>query len=67
LAGNLEQNLDKIAWRLERKVDESGGAHIVWVETDAKGIRQRTEEPDVSTWRKFSVWFLGLLPIESQL
>jgi putative cardiolipin synthase len=67
LAGSVEQNLDKIAWRLERKVDESGGAHIVWVETDAKGIRQRTEEPEVSAWRKFSVWFLGLLPIESQL
>jgi len=37
------------------------------VETGAGGVRQLTEEPEVSTWRKFSVWFLGLLPIESQL
>jgi putative cardiolipin synthase len=67
LAGTLEQNLDKIAWRLERIVDASGNTRIVWVETGAEGIRQRTEEPEVSTWRKFSVWLLGLLPIESQL
>jgi cardiolipin synthase C len=67
LAGRLEQNLDKIAWRLERSVDDSGDAHIVWIETGAEGMRRRTEEPEVSTWRKFSVWFLGLLPIESQL
>jgi putative cardiolipin synthase len=67
LAGRLEQNLDRIAWRLERSVDASGNARIVWVETGAEGVRQRTEEPEVSTWRKFSVWFLGLLPIESQL
>jgi hypothetical protein len=26
-----------------------------------------TKEPGASTWSKFSVWFLGLLPIESQL
>jgi putative cardiolipin synthase len=67
LAGSLEQNLDKIAWRLERSVDDSGDAHIVWIETGAEGVRQRTAEPEVSAWRKFSVWFLGLLPIESQL
>jgi putative cardiolipin synthase len=67
LSVRLEQNLDNIAWRLERIADASGNARIVWVETGAEGILQRTEEPEVSTWRKFSVWFLGLLPIESQL
>jgi len=67
LAGRLEQNLDKIAWRLERKLDASGDARIVWVESGAEGVRRRTEEPEVSTWRRFSVWFLGLLPIEAQL
>jgi putative cardiolipin synthase len=67
LAGRLEQNLDQIAWRLERVVDASGNAHIVWIETGADGTRLLTEEPGVSSWRKFSVWFLGLLPIESQL
>jgi len=67
LAGTLEQNLDKIAWRLELIIDASGNKRIAWVETSAEGIRQRLEEPEVSTWRKFSVWFLGLFPIESQL
>jgi putative cardiolipin synthase len=39
----------------------------VWIETGAEGVRQRLEEPEVSAWRKLGVWFLGLLPIESQL
>jgi len=67
LAGRLERNLDRIAWRLERIVDASGATRIAWVETSPEGVRQRLEEPEVSAWRKFSVWFLGLLPIESQL
>jgi putative cardiolipin synthase len=67
LAGTIEKNLDQIAWRLELVADTSGNKRIVWVETGHEGIRQLTEEPEVSTWRKFSVWFLGLLPIESQL
>jgi hypothetical protein len=37
------------------------------VETGSDGVRHRLEEPGVSEWRRFSVWFLGLLPIESQL
>jgi putative cardiolipin synthase len=67
LAGKLERNLDRIAWRLERVVDAAGNARIVWLETDAGGVRQRLKEPEVSAWRKFSVWFLGLLPIEEML
>jgi len=67
LAGRLKRNLDKIAWRLELSDSASGGARIAWVETGAEGERQLLEEPGVSAWRKFSVWFLGLLPIESQL
>jgi putative cardiolipin synthase len=67
LAGTLEQKIDMIAWRLERIVDASGNTRIVWNETGAEGVRQRTEEPEVSAWRRFSVWFLSLLPIESQL
>jgi putative cardiolipin synthase len=63
----LERNLDNIAWRLELADSASGGAHMVWVETGAQGERRLLEEPGVSAWRKFSVWFLGLLPIESQL
>lgn len=67
LSGTIEQNLDQIAWQLELNADASGKKRLTWVETGADGVHQLTEEPEVSTWRKFSVWFLGLLPIESQL
>jgi len=67
IAGAIEQNLNSIAWRLERIVDASGSAHIEWVEAGAEGERRYVEEPEVSAMRRFSVWFLGLLPIESQL
>jgi putative cardiolipin synthase len=67
LASSIEQNLDKIAWRLERVVDTSGNARIAWNETSSGGTQQHLQEPGVSGWRKFSVWFFGLLPIESQL
>jgi putative cardiolipin synthase len=67
IAGALEKNLDSIAWRLERVTDNSGSAHIEWVETRAEGERRYSSEPEVSAMRRFSVWFLGLLPIESQL
>jgi cardiolipin synthase C len=67
MASELEKNLDKIDWRLELADDAGGGKRIAWVEADAKGERRLMEETRVSEWRKFSVWFLGLLPIESQL
>jgi len=67
ISGPLERNLDTIAWRLERVVDASGSAHIEWVETSAAGERRYVEEPEVGAMRRLSVWFLGLLPIESQL
>jgi len=67
LADGIEGALDKVAWRVERVVDPGGKAHIVWTETTTAGNRQHRKEPGVSAWRKFGVWFLGLLPIESQL
>jgi putative cardiolipin synthase len=67
LTGTLEQKLDDIAWRLERTVDASGQARIVWLEKNADGLAKRFEEPEAGAWRRFSVWFLSLLPIEPQL
>ena len=67
IAGALERNLDAVAWRLERIVDASGHAHIEWVEAGAAGERRYLNEPEVGAMRRFSVWLLGLLPIESQL
>jgi cardiolipin synthase C len=67
LASGIEKNLDRIAWRIERVVDDSGKAHLVWVETNAEGVVRRDDEPGASVWRRMAVWFVGLLPIEGQL
>ncbi len=67
VAGGLEGQLDKLAWRVERVVAPDGRTHLVWNESTPGGVVQRQDEPEVSTWQRFSVWFLGLLPIESQL
>jgi putative cardiolipin synthase len=67
LLGRVEPRLDEIAWRLERDTDETGRKRLVWVEKDKNGVRRLTAEPQVSAWRQLGVWFLGVLPIESQL
>ena len=67
IADGLEANLDQIAWRVEREVGADGSARLVWVESTAGGPLRRETEPEVSAWRLLGVWFLGLLPIESQL
>jgi len=67
LASGLEQNLAKIAWRLDLVADALGSPQLAWVESGADGTRQLLQEPGVSVWRQLGIWFLGLLPIESQL
>jgi len=67
LADGLLRALDQVAWRVEKVADPGGTARLVWVETTPAGVVRHDEEPGVSAWRRFGVWFLGLLPIESQL
>jgi cardiolipin synthase C len=67
LAGRLERVLDKLAWRLERVADASGQPRIAWIDAGAEPRVRSFDEPDVSPWRKLSVWLLSLLPIESEL
>ncbi len=64
----INANLDRVAWRLELRADANGGSHIVWIDTAANGtVTELDKEPDVSALRRTGIWFLGLLPIESQL
>jgi len=64
----VESNLNRIAWRLELRSDRNGTSHIVWVETAADGtVTVSDSEPEVSALRNIGIWFLGILPIESQL
>ncbi len=67
LADPLESALDRIAWRLERRSDSSGQARLVWIEHDDGREAVLDQEPEVSVWRRMAVWFIGLLPVESQL
>jgi len=64
----VEARLDREAWRLEQRVDAAGNRRIVWIDTAADGtVTELDREPGLSAGRRISIWFLGLLPIESQL
>ena len=64
----LEAKLDRIAWRLEQRTDANGKSHIVWIEMNSDAtVTVLDTEPGVSVFKRAGVWFLGLLPIESQL
>jgi cardiolipin synthase C len=65
---DVEPLLNQIAWRVELRTDANGKSRIVWIETAESGAtKEYDSEPDVSFGRSVSVWFLGLLPIESEL
>jgi putative cardiolipin synthase len=68
VADTLEPQLDRIAWRLELRPNPNGTSSIVWIDTAPDGsVKVLDSEPDVSALRKAGIWFLGILPIESQL
>ena len=46
---------------------ETGSERLVWItEIDGEEVRYYSE-PKVGLWRRFSTWFMGLLPIEKHL
>ena len=71
IAGEMEdwfdQNIDKLAFRLELHQYENGSTHIRWHGLENGGNRVFDMEPHAGFWRRFGVAFMGLLPIESQL
>jgi putative cardiolipin synthase len=67
LASGVEAGLDHAAWQVQRLAGANGKPVLVWTDTAAEGVRRYTEEPGVSAWRRMGVWFLALLPVESQL
>ena len=70
-AAGLERGFEENAWRLELKPPasqpESPPSRIEWVTLENGHEVRLTSEPEVSAWRRMSVWFLSLLPIEEQL
>ena len=67
VANGLEPKLDQIAWRLEERPNANGTVRIVWIDTHADGTTTESDEPGVSGLKRVGIWFLGLLPIESEL
>jgi putative cardiolipin synthase len=46
---------------------DTGAERLVWI-TENDGVEVRYySEPEVGVWRRFSTWFMGLLPIEKHL
>lgn len=67
VVNGLEPKLTQVAWRLEERPDANGKTRIVWIDTAADGTETELDEPGVSAVKRVGIWFLGLLPIESQL
>jgi cardiolipin synthase C len=68
VADGIGKNIDRIAWRVALRDAHDGRARMVWIDTDASGhTTELNSEPDVSTLKRFGIWILGILPIESQL
>jgi putative cardiolipin synthase len=63
----LEPKLDQIAWRVEQRDDANGEKRMVWIDTAPDGTTTELDEPGVSTMKRAGIWFLCLLPIESEL
>jgi cardiolipin synthase C len=63
----VEPDLNRVAWRLEERKNANGDSHIVWIETGSNGATVIPDEPNVSSMQRLEIWFLGLLPIESEL
>ncbi|MBG7602840.1 MAG: phospholipase D family protein [Gammaproteobacteria bacterium] len=63
----FDQNIDKVAFRLELRQDSIGVEQIIWHGLKDGEKRTYTREPHVGPLRKAGVALLQLLPIESQL
>ena len=63
----FDQNIDKVAFRLELLQNSNGVEQLVWHGLQDGKKRTYTSEPHVGPLRKAGVALLRLLPIESQL
>jgi len=63
----FDQNIEKVAFRLELQKSKRGAERLLWHGFEKGQPRTFTIEPYTSLWRRFTVGFLRLLPIESQL
>ncbi|MEA3231588.1 MAG: phospholipase D family protein [Thermodesulfobacteriota bacterium] len=63
----FDQNIEKVAFRLELYTDHTGAENIRWHGRVDGKQRSFVTEPYVGVWRRLGIDFLGIFPIESQL
>jgi putative cardiolipin synthase len=63
----FDQNVDKIAFRVELVKNENGSESLRWHGLVDGKLQTFDKEPYTSFWQRFGAGFLRLLPIESQL
>ncbi len=67
LANWFDQNIEKLAFRLELREDAEGFEHILWHGREDGEPRVFDADPYTGFWRRFGIGFLSLFPIDSQL
>ena len=63
----FDENIEKIAFRLELKKEHDGYERIYWHGWEDGKPVVYSREPHTGFWRRFGISFMGVLPIESQL
>ncbi len=63
----FDHNIEKLAFRLELHTDNNGSESIRWHLKKADGEVVYDSEPYVGFWKKFGVWVVRLLTLESLL
>jgi putative cardiolipin synthase len=63
----FDQNIDRIAFRLELTQDEDGRERILWHRTEGEEPGVYEVDPHTGFWRRVGIALMGLLPVESQL
>jgi putative cardiolipin synthase len=63
----FDQNVGRLAFRLELKSDEGGSETLLWHGIVDGTPRTFDVDPYAGFWKRLGIGFLGILPIESQL
>jgi len=66
-AAAFDQNIEKVAFRLELHTTKNGSESIHWHLKKDDGEVVYDSEPYVGFWKKVGVWLIRLLPVESLL
>jgi len=67
MADGFDEDIHKTVFRLELVVDKEGDEQLLWHGIEDGEPVTYDVDPYTSVWRRLGVWFMGLLPIESQL